>query len=397
MEPGTWDTMMNGLSGAATDIKASPWIKDPNNLAMLLGTAGQAFSANDPTSWQNQMGGLASGMGQMGKMSKAGAKVSQQQDMFTKALAALSGGMTPQGMPGGTSFKMGKDGDFTIGGMMPQDKGGLKPFSPDPELAPGFDDATKGLAGFRPSSSSLSADDLLGLSSQEIGGLLSQQLAGGNQGLDLAKFKYEMGKPKGGNIVEGIDDTFLVGPDGSKTSLGITPYRKPTDGKSHDVSYWDASGTKHTVTTTDPNSIRRSVEDQGGTFTDPGDVTQKEKSAEDLAKRHTSALIGIAEDHVAPKAQILVEEANRTSPDDATEAHIWVPRTIMTRASKEGAQKIKLPVINGRQLTMRDLRRSLGTMKGGKTIQDAIVAAFEKAKPKEDTTNPLTNFDSGQI
>jgi len=349
-QPGFWGGAMDKLGGAWDATKASPWVKDPNNLAMLLGGAGQAFSAGHPNSWQSQLGGLAAGMGKSGKVAEAGSKVSQQQDMLADALAALGGGMTPAGMKGGTSFKMGKNGDFSITGDYGADVD-QGPFSTKSELEPTnmipqVSD-TNALQNFSQGSTGLSAQDLLGLSSQEVNALLTQQLAGGNQMLDIAKLRNTMSdtqfardKPDD-QVIEGANYQWIRdNKTGELTKTEIPVYHVPGATKSHTIKYWDAKGEYHEVTTSDPNSFRTHIKGSGGSLSDPGKVSGREKQDESIARRHTTAIGVVAEDHVSGEAQVAVDEANRTAPNSSSIVYVWVPPTWSTRSKNEGAQKL---------------------------------------------------------
>ena len=403
-QPSFWGGAMDKLGGLVDRAGTSTWLKDPNNLAMMLGGMGKAVTAGHPESWQSQVSGLASGMGQSGKIAAAGAKISKQQSDLNDAIAALGGGMTPAGMRGMNKFTSDNKGGFTFSGDYGADSN-QGPFSINQGLEPSTmapqETDTRALQNFNQGSTGLTADDLLGLSSQEVNALLTQQLAGGRQGLDVAKTAYEMGKPaaeKAGKVVEGRDFYYTVGANGEVVKTDIPTPRKVTSAKSSTVKYWDASGKYHEVTTQDPNTVRSTIEDSGGSLSDPSDVSGREKQDESMARRHVSAINAITDDHVSSEAQTAVDEVNRTAPDNASSVYVWVPRTAMTRASKEGAQKIKLPKINGRQITVKDIKRSLEGMPG-KTFQDAVMKVIAMSMNVPDvkpTGNPDVMYDLGQ-
>ena len=275
----------NALQGLGGDVANSPWIKDPNNLSMLLGGAAQAVTANDPNSWQSQMGGLGANMGYSGKMAKAGEKVGQQQDMFMNAIRALQSGMTSQDMPGGTSFKMGKNGEFTMSGLMPSSEG----MQPGSTLAPDFNSATKGLAGFRPSSTGLTADDLLGLNPKDVSSLLSQQLSGGQFGLDTTKLMSKMNAPEEPTdpaerkIITGANgEKYLIDPTGvlppEQLDTGELVPKKVTGDDPKKTVWWDKDGVSHeSWVRPSENTFRSGVESKGGrTGEAPGQVRENE-------------------------------------------------------------------------------------------------------------------------
>ena len=390
-QPGFWGGAMDKLGGAWDATKASPWVKDPNNLAMLLGGAGQAFSAGHPNSWQSQLGGLAAGMGKSGKVAEAGSKVSQQQDMLADALAALGGGMTPAGMKGGTSFKMGKNGDFSITGDYGADVD-QGPFSTKSELEPTnmipqVSD-TNALQNFSQGSTGLSAQDLLGLSSQEVNALLTQQLAGGAQGLDIAKMKNDMGndafsrentlyernKPQPGKVIEGKDFQWVVDPItgvGKKTNVPI--YRAPGkvtgDDPKKTVS-WDKSGKSHEdwVRPSEYGKFKSDVEKQGGrTGEAPGQIRENEMVS---IKAMNMAFSELATDEEKENA---VGIYNSTVPDKATTMLEW--DTVRLNEVK----KIKLPVINKIQMTAGHVRRVI-KVNPGISIKEAIRLITEANK-----------------
>lgn len=103
----TWDDpfarrrapTMGGGGGADWDL-----------IAMMLGQTGQAFSAQDPQSWQYQMGGAAAGLGRSSKFAKAATKARGERSALTQAMINLIGeGPTPDRVPGLLGMKIGKD------------------------------------------------------------------------------------------------------------------------------------------------------------------------------------------------------------------------------------------------------------------------------------------------
>lgn len=85
-------------------------------ISMMLGRAGQAFSAADPTSWQHQLGGAAAGFGESRKFAKAAEKARAGERNLTQQLINLmKGGVSPQGIPGLTSMKISPKGEMMLG------------------------------------------------------------------------------------------------------------------------------------------------------------------------------------------------------------------------------------------------------------------------------------------
>lgn len=93
-------------------------------LAMMLGRGAQAFSAEEPTSWQHQLGGAAAGFGESRKFAKAATRARGARGMDWEWLRSIMGGTpTPQGMEGVTSMKVGRAGE----GKLPEITLGLTP------------------------------------------------------------------------------------------------------------------------------------------------------------------------------------------------------------------------------------------------------------------------------
>lgn len=85
-------------------------------LSILLGQGAQAFTAGEPTSWQYQLGGTAAGLGQSAKLAQiAKQQRAERREQWDWLKDILSGGATPQGIPGLTSFKVSPKGEMTLG------------------------------------------------------------------------------------------------------------------------------------------------------------------------------------------------------------------------------------------------------------------------------------------
>lgn len=92
------------------NVKPTDW----DLLAIMMGGAGQALAA--PGTWQAGLGGLASGLGQSAKMAQAARQQRRERSAQWEWLRdILSGGATPQGIPGLTSFKVSPKGEMTLG------------------------------------------------------------------------------------------------------------------------------------------------------------------------------------------------------------------------------------------------------------------------------------------
>ena len=122
--------LMNMMGGQA--MEPAPQISpgggakpfDWNLLAMMLGRGAQAFSAEDPTSWQHGVGGVAAGLGESRKYAEAATKAQGERKANWDWLKGiLSGGVTPQGMEGVTSIKAGK----AVEGKLPEITLGMTP------------------------------------------------------------------------------------------------------------------------------------------------------------------------------------------------------------------------------------------------------------------------------
>ena len=382
-QPSFWGGAMDKLGGLVDRAGTSTWLKDPNNLAMMLGGMGKAVTAGHPESWQSQVSGLASGMGQSGKIAAAGAKISKQQSDLNDAIAALGGGMTPIGMRGMNKFARDNKGGFTFSGDYGADTNqGL--FSTKSELAstnmtPQGSD-TNALQNFSQGSTGLSAQDLLGLSSQEVNALLTQQLAGGAQGLDIAKMKNDMGndafsrentlyernKPQPGKVIEGKDFQWVLDPItgvGKKTNVPIyhTPGKVTGDDPKKTVS-WDKSGKSHEdwVRPSEYEEFKSDVEKRGGrTGEAPGQIRENEMVSIKAMNMAFSELTTNKEKENA------VGIYNSTVPDKATTMLEWD----LVRLNE--VKKIKLPVINKIQMNVGHVRRAM-KVNPGISIKEAI-------------------------
>jgi len=97
---------------------------DWNLISMMLGRAGQAFSAEEPQSWQHQLGGLGAQLGESRKFAKAATKAREGRKTNWDWLRdALGGVPTPQGSEGFTSMKVGRAAE----GKLPEITLGLTP------------------------------------------------------------------------------------------------------------------------------------------------------------------------------------------------------------------------------------------------------------------------------
>lgn len=99
--------------GMATGGEGGP---DWNLLSIMLGQGAQAFSAEEPLSWQHQLGKTAAGLGQSAKMAQAAKEQrAERKAQWDWLKDILGGGATPQGIPGLTSFKVSPKGEMTLG------------------------------------------------------------------------------------------------------------------------------------------------------------------------------------------------------------------------------------------------------------------------------------------
>jgi len=97
---------------------------DWNLISMMLGRGAQAFSAEEPQSWQHQLGGLGAGLGESRKYAEAATKAGAERKANWDWLRSIMGGTpTPQGMEGVTSMKVGRAGE----GKLPEITLGLTP------------------------------------------------------------------------------------------------------------------------------------------------------------------------------------------------------------------------------------------------------------------------------
>ena len=89
---------------------------DWNLIAMMLGRGAQAFSAEEPQSWQHQLGGVAAGFGESRKFAGAATKARREERGLTQQLIEMmKGGVSPQGIPGLTSMKISPKGEMMLG------------------------------------------------------------------------------------------------------------------------------------------------------------------------------------------------------------------------------------------------------------------------------------------
>jgi len=170
---------------------------DWNALMIALGQAGQAFSAEEPQSWQHQIGKASAGWGQSKKMAKAAEKQGAERRANWELIKdLLAGGMTPAGTPGVTSTKIsgnkagglpelsmsitpeqeGYENLFGEAGQ-PLTLGGASPTQPSAQST-GQPTGQKELADISPFSTSpgrVTAADLLGLTPEQIMAVTQQQ------------------------------------------------------------------------------------------------------------------------------------------------------------------------------------------------------------------------------
>lgn len=110
--------MMGGQAmGPTPQVQAGQYKPfDWNLLSMMLGRAGQAFSAEEPQSWQHQLGGMAAEFGESRKYAEAAAKARAGERNLTQQLIdIMRGGVSPQGIPGLTSMKVSPKGEMMLG------------------------------------------------------------------------------------------------------------------------------------------------------------------------------------------------------------------------------------------------------------------------------------------
>jgi hypothetical protein len=169
---------------------------DWNALMIALGQAGQAFSAEEPQSWQHQLGKASSGWGQSKKMAQAAQKQSAQRKLDWEWLRSIMTGetpMTPQGMEGVSKMEMGKVGSTGMPEMklsvtpsrdIMEDMFGLGPLQMGggaSTTAPTAPTGTQGeladISPFSISPTGISAADLVGLSPEQILAVMGEQRA----------------------------------------------------------------------------------------------------------------------------------------------------------------------------------------------------------------------------
>jgi len=114
-QPGGKLPSQQGGGGGASEFTTPGGGTNWDLISMLLGQGAQAFSAQDPTSWQHQVGAMAGQYGQSKLYGKAATKARGEQNGQWEWLRnVLSGGVTPQGTTGTTFIKAGKAGEGKI-------------------------------------------------------------------------------------------------------------------------------------------------------------------------------------------------------------------------------------------------------------------------------------------
>lgn len=132
------EVMRSGAASTAVDptdvptAKTSIW-DDPNLLAIMLGTMGQAIMGRHQQTWQAQLGKGAVGLGQSFKMAQLAARRQEEEREFWKAITgAISGEAPPEAagteLEGGFGSQLG--GYKMLPGYEPP------PTAPTPGAAP---------------------------------------------------------------------------------------------------------------------------------------------------------------------------------------------------------------------------------------------------------------------
>ena len=82
-----WNRATNAVGGSSTPSKGM----DYNMWGSILGRGAQAFSAQDPTSWQHQLGGLGAQIGQSRKMALAAEAEKKRRSALNSAVLKAFG------------------------------------------------------------------------------------------------------------------------------------------------------------------------------------------------------------------------------------------------------------------------------------------------------------------
>jgi len=108
MSPGAQATISSGFRTPTGELN---W----DLISSMLGRGAQAFSAQDPTSWQHQVGGLGAGLAESSLKGKAATKAAGEKSDLMTALKMLSG-QTPnaKGLPGVSSWSTDANGEISM-------------------------------------------------------------------------------------------------------------------------------------------------------------------------------------------------------------------------------------------------------------------------------------------
>ena len=123
------------MEGFTTPEGETNW----NLISTLLGQGAQAFSAQDPTSWQHQLGGAAEQFGQSKIYGEAATKAADEKSDLMTALKMLSGqAPNAKGLPGVSSWSTDANGEISMKvtperGGFGFDMGGLRNPLTEPE------------------------------------------------------------------------------------------------------------------------------------------------------------------------------------------------------------------------------------------------------------------------
>lgn len=361
-----WNSIINALSGAG---QKSGFILPANEggggnwpaIGTMLGQVAQGIAPQG--TWQSGLGQAGQQIGQSTIAAKAGEKLSSQRKPFTDIydIVRQLGGFTPSGEAGPTGVTLGKSGDYTL-------KGDLAPFTEDESLK-----RTSTPANFRPSPAGLSKTDLVGLSPEQIGSLLSQQLAGSQMDLESLKTAYAMAKPREGQIVEGADSYYVVDPvSGKAIKTNVQPYHKPETGsgvsdawlKPTELTGWDKEGNPISMKVPfgSYNQAVRQIEAAGGRVGEaPGQV--RELQGKLAAAEVTANSSKASKDERLTAGRLYNSLADNTS--------IYAYKVEDPFWGRFTSEKVMLPkTADGRQLTMEDVRRV--ALDNSDTIENVI-------------------------
>ena len=375
---------------------------DWDALSIALGKAGQAFSAQEPTSWQHQLGGAAAGWGQSKKMAKAAEKQGAERRANWELIKELlAGGMTPAGTPGVTSTKISgnKAGGLPELSMSitPEQEGYESLFGEAgqpltlgnmPSTQPSQPSANKELADISPFSTSpgsVTAADLLGLTPEQIMAVSQQQadvdkLKTGTflEAMQLLGMPFQAAKPteqfetlyddRGRIFTQNLTTGELKQVSGVPTEAPLTLEQRkelkkiPTDiprgdywknPATDDVKWIDSGTNPPTGYTQRVPSREREVSDLGErTFT-----FTKERSAVTAAQ---NIRLNAKKEAIKPD----IEFFNRNSDDAAATGFIWLTEAKKWAPDINEAVEVVLPKDkDGVQVTMADIRAEAAARK----------------------------------